>query len=249
MEAKEKAPVSPRHAKPIFALRRPRLFAGVLGVATAGATAIGLIVVPPAESAQTSSITGVRASLDRPADDAQIRIPGKGILTARKAKRSMPTASDAVSLAVAQVGISENAYGGGTKFQKWFVSSPVAEQDARRDGGSVNDYADASWCDMFVSWVGHQLGVKGMGADAFTPRHARWFQKQGRWGTTPRPGAIVFYAWNGGGIGGIDHVGMVIKDNHNGTIKTVEGNTDDAVRIRTRDTSSVVGYGYPQYAN
>jgi len=129
------------------------------------------------------------------------------------------------------------------------MASPFAEEDARRDGASIDDYADAAWCDIFISWVGQQLGVKGMGADAFTPKHARWFQKQGRWGTTPRPGAIVFYAWNGGGIDGIDHVGMVIKDNHNGTIQTVEGNTDDAVRVRTRDTSSVVGYGYPQYAN
>jgi cell wall-associated NlpC family hydrolase len=239
--------VSPRHAKPVFALRRPRLCAGILGVATAGATAVSLVAVPPAESAQTSSITGVRTGLDRQSADAQIRIPGKGILTARKARRHMPTASDAVSLAVSQVGISENAYGA-TKFHKWFVTSPFAEQDARRDGGSVGDYADAAWCDIFVSWVGQQLGVKGMGADAFTPTHARWFQKRGRWGTTPRPGAIVFYAWNGGGIGGIDHVGMVIKDNHDGTIQTVEGNTDDAVKTRTRKTSSVVGYGYPQYA-
>lgn len=238
--------MSPRHAKPVFALRRPRLFAGLLGITTAGAAAISLIAVGPAESAQTSPTA--RAGFYAPTDDVHIRIPGKGILTARKARRHMPSAADAVNLAVSQVGISEDAYGG-TKFNKWFMKSPFAEEDARRDGGSVGDYADASWCDIFVSWVGQQLGVKGMGADAFTPKHARWFEKRGRWGTTPRPGAIVFYAWNGGGIDGIDHVGMVIKDNHDGTIQTVEGNTDDAVRIRTRDTSSVVGYGYPQYAN
>jgi hypothetical protein len=238
--------VSPRHAKPVFALRRPRMFAGILGIATAGATAVSLVAVGPAESAQTSST--VRAGFHVPVDDVHIRIPGKGILTARKARQHMPSAVDALNLAVSQVGISEDAYGG-TKFNKWFMGSPFAEEDARRDGASVGDYADAAWCDIFISWVGQQLGVKGMGADAFTPKHAGWFKKRGRWGTTPRPGAIVFYAWNGGGIDGIDHVGMVIKDNHNGTIQTVEGNTDDAVRIRTRDTSSVVGYGYPQYAN
>jgi hypothetical protein len=240
--------VSPRHAKPNLQLRRPRLCAGLLGVATAGATAISLIAVSPAGSAETTSITGVRTGLEQAADVSEIRIPGKGILTARKLKRHMPTAIDAVSLATSQVGIVENTYGG-TKFNKWFMESRFAAQDARRDGGSVRDYADASWCDMFVSWVGQQLGVKGMGADAFTPKHARWFAKHGRWGAAPRTGAVVFYSWSGGGIDSIDHVGIVIKDNHDGTITTVEGNTDDAVRIRTRDTSSVVGYGYPEYAS
>jgi surface antigen len=101
---------------------------------------------------------------------------------------------------------------------------------------------------MFVSWVGAQLGVKGMGADAFTRTHAEWFKDQGRWGQTPTPGAVVFYSWSGSkSIDSIDHVGIVLKDNHNGTIQTVEGNTDNAVKIRTRDVSSVVGYGYPEY--
>ena len=46
----------------------------------------------------------------------------------------------------------------------------------------------------------------------------------------------------------IDHVGLVITDNRDGTISTVEGNTDDAVQIKTRSTNKVVGYGYPDYA-
>jgi CHAP domain-containing protein len=180
---------------------------------------------------------------------AQIPLPGKGITNALKGGRSwIPTAADALKLATAQVGVTENAAGGGTKFQKWFVSSPWAERGVKRDGGQVSDYANANWCDMFVSWVGAQLGVKGMGADAFTRTHAQWFKDQGRWGDTPKPGAVVFFSWSGDkSIDSIDHVGMVMKDNGNGTIQTIEGNTDNAVKIRTRDTSSVVGYGYPEY--
>jgi cell wall-associated NlpC family hydrolase len=101
---------------------------------------------------------------------------------------------------------------------------------------------------MFVSWVGQQVGARGMGQDAYTVEHAKWFQKSGRWGTIPKPGAVVFFAWNGGGTDGIDHVGLVVKDNGDGTIKTVEGNTGNAVMVRDRATDSVVGYGYPQYA-
>ncbi|MCO6006878.1 CHAP domain-containing protein [Actinoallomurus purpureus] len=154
-----------------------------------------------------------------------------------------PTAADALKVALSQVGATENA-AGGTKFNRWFMSSPYARIGVERDGGSISDYANANWCDMFVSWVGVQAGVKGIGGDAFTPTHAEWFRRQGRWGSVPRPGAVVFFSWNGGGI---DHVGLVVKDNHNGTVETVEGNTDNAVRIRTRSTDYVVGYGYPKY--
>ncbi|MEV0407006.1 CHAP domain-containing protein [Actinoallomurus sp. NPDC050550] len=177
-------------------------------------------------------------------------IPGRG-LDARpkdepKVVQKVPTAADALKLALSQVGTTETA-AGGTKYNQWFMSSPFAKRGVQRDGGAISDYADASWCDMFITWVGSQAGVKGIGGDAFTPEHARWFEQQGRWGSVPKPGAVVFFSWSGGGIDGIDHVGLVIKDNHNGTIQTVEGNTDNAVRIRTRSTGQVVGYGYPQY--
>jgi CHAP domain-containing protein len=161
-------------------------------------------------------------------------------------QRRSPTAADTLKVALSQVGTVENA-AGGSKFNQWFMSSPYARAGVARDGGSISDYADASWCDMFVTWVGAQARVKGMGGDAFTPSHARWFRDQGRWGHVPRPGAVVFFSWNGGGIGDIDHVGLVVKDNHDGTIRTVEGNTDDAVKLRTRSTGTVVGYGYPDY--
>jgi hypothetical protein len=178
------------------------------------------------------------------------KITGKDAKNSPKKDRAlMPTASDVLKLATSQVGVTEDASGGGTPFQKWFVSSPWAVRGVERDGGTVSDYATANWCDMFVSWVGAQLGVKGMGADAFTRTHAQWFKDQGRWGQTATPGAVVFFSWSGSkSIDDIDHVGLVIKDNHDGTIQTVEGNTDNAVKIRTRDVSNVVGYGYPDYA-
>jgi hypothetical protein len=250
--------VSGRHAKIRRALWR-RNFAGALVSATAvGATAISLIAATPAHNSTSTKMAPavmrpvalqVPSSLTSGHPAPQVPAPGKGIPAALKGAQWLPTANDALRLAISQVGVSEDANGGGTKFQKWFVSSPWAERGVQRDGGSISDYADANWCDMFVSWIGDQLGVKGMGDDAFTRTHAQWFEDQGRWGHTPTPGAVVFFSWSGSGsIDDIDHVGMVIKDNHDGTIQTVEGNTDNAVKIRTRDVSSVVGYGYPEYA-
>ncbi|MFC6080617.1 CHAP domain-containing protein [Sphaerisporangium aureirubrum] len=163
---------------------------------------------------------------------------------------SKVTAEQVLRLAESQVGISEDSAGGGTKFQAWYMASPRAQQTIARDTGKISDYANAAWCDMFVSWVGEQLGIQDtMGQDAYTVQHAKWFEAQGRWGTAPKPGAVVFFDWNGGGIDGIDHVGFVVQDNGDGTIKTVEGNTGNGVvEIRTRPTYQVAGYGYPSYA-
>ncbi|MGI5202924.1 CHAP domain-containing protein [Spirillospora sp. CA-108201] len=166
----------------------------------------------------------------------------------KPAAKSRPTAAQAIDLARSQVGIEENG-GGETKFQEWYMATSRARETLARDGGSLDGYGDANWCDMFVSWVGEQIGFSDqVGSDAWTIAHARWFQEHGRWGTEPRPGAIVFFAWDGGeSLDDIQHVGMVIKKVDDGTIETVEGNTDNAVRVKERSTDVVVGYGYPDY--
>jgi len=160
------------------------------------------------------------------------------------------TAKDVIALAEKQVGTSADG-SGNTKFTRWYMTTPRARQTVARDGGSVGGYAGAEWCDMFVSWVGNRLGISStFGEDPYTVTHAQWFQAQKRWGTTPKPGAVVFFSWSGGkSADAIDHVGLVVKDNGDGTIQTVEGNTNGGeVAAKTRDTSTVVGYGYPAYA-
>jgi surface antigen len=268
MEAKEYPIVSGRHTKSCRLLRtNTRLGGSLAAVAAVGATAISLIAATPANSSHkvdaisAAALASVPHAAVAPKDPHPLALSdknpsGKNLSgknlgdTTTKERAVMPSAAEALKLAESQVGVSEDASGGGTKFQKWFVSSPWAVRGVQRDGGKVSDYANANWCDMFVSWVGAQLGVKGMGADAFTRTHAQYFQAQGRWGETPKPGAVVFFAWNGGkSVDDIDHVGMVVKDNGDGTIQTVEGNTDNAVKIRNRDVSTVVGYGYPQYGS
>ncbi|MES9542699.1 CHAP domain-containing protein [Actinomadura sp. NPDC000600] len=168
--------------------------------------------------------------------------------SARAAGKSRPTAAQAIRLARSQVGVEEDG-GGETKFQEWYMSTSRARETLARDGGSLDGYSDANWCDMFVSWVGEQIGFGDqVGSDAWTVAHARWFQEHGRWGTEPRPGAIVFYAWDGGkSFDDIRHVGLVVEEIDDGTIEAVEGNTDNAVRVKERSTDDVVGYGYPDY--
>jgi len=162
------------------------------------------------------------------------------------------SADQVLEIASKQIGVRENTWGGGTKFHSWYMSSPRAKETLARDGGkSVYEYANAPWCAMFVSWVGEMAGIRPtMGWDAYTVTHAKWFKDNGHWGTTPTPGALVYFDWaRGKSLGGIDHVGFVKKDNGNGTITTIEGNTGNGVvEERVRPVSQVVGYGYPVYS-
>ncbi|WP_165494867.1 CHAP domain-containing protein [Actinomadura roseirufa] len=226
-----------------------------VGAVLAGA--VGLAVFTP--------LAGENAAAGTPAEAAVVSHHGKAASKTRHVKKPSATAearregfkvaphrvkpAEVIKMAESQVGIHEGK-GGQTKYTRWYVSTPHAKQTAKRDGGRVSDYNGASWCNMFVSWVGAQVGAKNMGWDAYTVGHATWFKQNHRWGQKARPGAVVFYDWQNGSkgrIGDIDHVGFVVKDNGDGTIKTVEGNTDDAVKNRVRSKSMVVGYGYPDY--
>ncbi|WP_380838527.1 CHAP domain-containing protein [Sphaerisporangium dianthi] len=202
--------------------------------------------------AQVVTGTALAAHADTsPAKDNVIAAAREEAAKTAKMPSRQVSAEQLLALAEKQVGISENGSGGGTKFHAWYMSSPRAKETVARDTGTIAGYADAAWCDMFVSWVGTQLGLQDtVGTDAYTVAHAKWFAGHDRWGTTPKPGAVVFFSFNGGkSFDDIEHVGFVIKDNGDGTIKTVEGNTDGGkVEIRTRPASQIVGYGYPSYA-
>ncbi|WP_214317221.1 CHAP domain-containing protein [Nonomuraea sediminis] len=189
---------------------------------------------------------------------ASVKSPAAYVITDEKhttqshTLKAKVTAAQVLSVAAKQIGTKENANGGGTKFQKWYMNSPRAMETVKRDGGSKRDYLNAAWCAMFVSWVGEQTGARPtVGWDAYTVTYAKWFKNNHRWGQTPKPGAVVYYAWSGSkDLDDIDHVGFVVKNNHNGTITTIEGNTGNGeVERRVRPTSQVVGYGYPDYAS
>jgi cell wall-associated NlpC family hydrolase len=210
----------------------------VAGTAAAGKNGHGTVRTEGLAEKAGSTAQNAEAARSEPGKRSN---KGESARTAKSA-----SAQQVLKLAEKQVGISEGA-GGQTKFHDWYVKSEAAKATAARDGGSVSSYNGAQWCNMFVSWLGAKTGAKGMGADAYTVAHAKWFEKNGRWGQKAKPGAVVFFNWNGGGIEGIEHVGMVVKDNGDGTIDTIEGNTSNKVMKKTRDKATVAGYGYPEY--
>lgn len=65
---------------------------------------------------------------------------------------------------------------------------------------------------------------------------------------SPQPGDVVLFNWDGDSS--TDHVGIVVQDNGDGTITTVEGNTSgdagsSCVAVKTRDRNLVYGYATP----
>ena len=71
------------------------------------------------------------------------------------------------------------------------------------------------------------------------------FKAAGRWlpgGSAPAPGDIVFFDWDGDGVS--DHVGIV-ESCDGSTVRTIEGNSDDACRRSAYGVGSpfIMGYG------
>lgn len=113
------------------------------------------------------------------------------------------------------------------------------------------------WCAMFVSWCFFHEGIalpastsKGF---ASTRVGAHWFKDQGRWSTTPERGHVVFFDFPNDDVNRISHVGIVTQANDDGTIDTIEGNTDErggrtgGKVMRRRRAVGIVGYGVPPY--
>jgi nucleoid-associated protein YgaU len=120
------------------------------------------------------------------------------------------------------------------QFTRWYAKE-VAKDD---------NFLRAPWCDMFVSYVAHTVGLsREVGRYAYCPYHVDWFKKNKQWGSTPRVGAIAFMDWDGDGRA--DHVGIVESFNGN-TVVTIEGNKGNAVQRVVR-TNGIMGYGYPRY--
>lgn len=83
-----------------------------------------------------------------------------------------------------------------------------------------------------------------------------WFQRNGQWQDRnygPQSGDINFFDWDNKGPSGSqdgesDHVGIVEKV-ENGTVYTVEGNSDDSCRENHYFVGhyEILGYGVPAY--
>jgi hypothetical protein len=84
------------------------------------------------------------------------------------------------------------------------------------------------WCGSFVNWCANEVGLKIPNC-VYTPAGATAFIKKDQWEKAeeaiPLPGDIVFFDFPSDGVDRISHVGIVVKDNGDGTVTCIEGNT------------------------
>ena len=154
----------------------------------------------------------------------------------------MPTAKDILDLAESQVGITE-----------YPPNSNNVPYNTAYYGHEVSG-SSYPWCCVFVWWCFNQFNPCLVKKTASCQDLAQWFKDNGKWGSTPHPGDVVFFKFNTNGRW-TNHVGIVKEVLEGGLkIKTIEGNTsinsDDnggAVMERTR-SSNIVGYGRPAYS-
>ena len=139
------------------------------------------------------------------------------------------------------------------------------EEPAGSNKVKYNDHKSLPWCGFFVMWCAKQVGLK-IPDCVYTPAGASGFQGKGLWSNAatskPAPGDIVFFNFPAGES--VDHVGIVVKDNLDGTVVTVEGNTSESgsqsnggevlmkVRAYKQDNKRklpvfIAGFGRPQF--
>jgi hypothetical protein len=165
------------------------------------------------------------------------------------------TVAKIIEVAKAEIGTIEGPKDNETKYGKW---------------SGVNFQP---WCQSFVSWCAFTAGLdpKKYPKSASTVAAADFFKKNDRWADArndePTAGDWIFFDFPDDGVNRISHVGICIKNNGNGTIQVIEGNTSgtakgdqrnggmcvEKTRAYVKDNklklvNAVVGWGRPVYA-
>ena len=125
------------------------------------------------------------------------------------------------------------------------------------------------WCGSFVMWCANQAGVK-VPNTVYTPAGEAAFKKMNRWADArnddPTHGDIIYFDFPEDGVNRTSHVGICIKNNGDGTIQCIEGNTAgsskgdqrnggmvcEKTRAYVKDNkkkliNGIVGWGRPVY--
>ena len=107
--------------------------------------------------------------------------------------------------------------------------------------------AGAHWCGAFANACLVKGGLPSRTWIRYTPsivNNAKAGVEGWSWHTRPHVGDLVLFNWPGGDF--VDHVGIVVQVNADGSVRTVEGNFQDRVGYWDRK-SSILGYARPPW--
>jgi len=165
------------------------------------------------------------------------------------------TAERLIEVALAEVGTIEGPKNNETKY------------------GAFTKANFQPWCGSFVMWCCSEAGVK-IPNTVYTPAGANAFKAKDRWTSVdvaePQAGDIAYFDFPSDNVERISHVGIVTKNNGDGTVTCVEGNTSPdkkgdqrnggavCLKIRAYKTKNrkklqpslavaIVGFGRPRF--
>jgi hypothetical protein len=147
----------------------------------------------------------------------------------------MATAKDVLDVARSQLGVVE--------------SPPGSNQVLYASWAGIPGLA---WCGAFVCWVLDRAGALDVPTFVWTPSGAQAYKDRGRWDHTPSIGDVVFFTWPE--VGRICHVGFVEAVRDDGSVVTIEGNTDErgggtgGKVMRHVRRAYMTGFGQPAYS-
>jgi hypothetical protein len=178
----------------------------------------------------------------------------KGEIMANKTKAKPGSVEAMIEIATKEVGTIEGPKDNETKYGAWI---------------KVNFQP---WCQSFVSWCAFTSGldIKDYPKTASTVEASKWFRQNSRWGDArnddPTPGDWIYFDFPDDGVNRISHVGLCVKNNGDGTIQVIEGNTSGTAKGDQRNggmcvektrgyeknnkkklINAVIGWGRPQY--
>ena len=121
--------------------------------------------------------------------------------------------------------------------------------------GQVVSGSNLAWCAVFIWWLFRECGMSelyyGGKKTAYVPALISWAQREGLLVSTPRPGDLICFDFNGNGTA--DHIGLC--ESWDGKyVTTIDGNTGvgneangGAVMRRKRAKQYIVAVIRPKY--
>lgn len=138
--------------------------------------------------------------------------------------------------AITQIGQKEKPLGSNCiKYNTWYY------------GEKVSGY-DYPWCAVFIGYCFYETGYYKLVSDVpYIPSVESWAKwakstnKRKSAKTSPKKGWLACFSW-AKSKSTYDHIGFVVSDLDDDSIRTVEGNTNDGVYGRTRSKDDVICY-------
>ena len=162
-----------------------------------------------------------------------------------------PEPSGAAPVVPAQAGAWERGVIATALKQLGVVEDPVGSNAGAHVNVFTGNWA-VPWCALFVSWCVREQATSPITKPLPAVVQWRtWLKDKGRYKTAltdrvPSPGDVFIILYKGaeGVDSGHGHIGFIVSyDQASQTIRTVEGNTSNGVRSKTRKLDGISGWG------